>query len=127
VAPLRLALWPAARAVHRAVGEAANPTDRTVIELQQARRRDQHRRDRETDAERRRQERDRAREEKQARATTARQAELRVRDEKLAADREQKDARRAERTRDWARRDRMKWRAGLVQRLKRHVGWGPPA
>ena len=57
-APLRVALWPVARAVHRAVGEAANPADRTVIELQQARRRDQHRRDREADTERRQQERE---------------------------------------------------------------------
>jgi hypothetical protein len=126
-APLRVALWPVARAVHRAVGEAANPTDRTVIELQQARRRDQHRRDKEADTERRQLERDQAREEKQARATAARQAELRVREEKILADRQQKDARRAEKARDRARRERLKWRAGIVQRLKRHVGWGPPA
>jgi hypothetical protein len=78
------ACGPSARAVHRAVGEAANPTDRTVIELQQARRRDQHRRDTEADTERRQQERDSAREDKQARAAAVRQAELRVREEKLA-------------------------------------------
>jgi hypothetical protein len=126
-APLRLALWPVARAVHRAVGEAVNPADRTVIELQQARRRDQHRRDQEADAQRRQQERDRVREEKQERAVAARQAELRAREEKLLADRQHKEARRAERARDRARRERTRWRAGLVQRLKRSVGWGPPA
>ena len=59
--------------------------------------------------------------------TAARQAELRVREEKILADRQQKDARRAEKARDRARRERLKWRAGIVQRLKRHVGWGPPA
>jgi hypothetical protein len=117
-------VWPMAVLTHRSMGRSQNPADRTTVELQQARRRDERRREKEEGERRRQLARESERQAKQARADEARQAELRERDERLAADRRQKDARRSERERERGRRQRAKWRAAILDRIKRRVGWG---
>jgi hypothetical protein len=121
-APLRLLLWPVARAVHRAVGRAENPADRTVIELQQARRRDEHRRAREAEARHKQETRaavqaDRARQAEQARA-----AELRERQVRLDADASRKRELKAQREDEKRRHRRDKRRAAIVASIKRRLG-----
>jgi hypothetical protein len=124
-APLvRAVVWPIAMLTNRSMGRAANPTDRTTVELQQARRRDERRREKEAGERERQLARDTERRSKEARAEEARLAELRARDERIAADRQQKAANRAERERERSRRQRAKWRAAVLNRIKRSVGWG---
>jgi hypothetical protein len=121
-APLRLLLRPVARAVHRAVGEAQHPTDRTVIELQQARRRDEHRRAREADALRRHEARAAAQAERARQAEPARTAAAREREVRLKADAEQKRAVKAQRELDKRRHRRDKRRAAILTSIKRRLG-----
>ena len=122
-APLmRFALLPVAFAAHHAVGRASNPTDRTVVELQQARRRDQHRRDREAEEKRRRAGRETERREKIERAATARQAELNERQARIDADRHQKLRSKAEKESRKRRREWAKRRAAVVSLIKRRIG-----
>jgi hypothetical protein len=124
-APLvRGLVWPVAALTHRSMGRSQNPTDRTTVELQQARRRDERRREKEAAEQQRQQAREAERQLKQARADQARQAELRERDQRIASDRRQKDAHRIEKERERGRRQRAKWRAALLERIKRRVGWG---
>lgn len=121
-APLRLLLWPMARAVHRAVGQAENPTDRTVIELQQARRRDEHRKSREAEAQRKQDTRAAAQVERARQAERTRDAELRERQARLAADAERKRERKAQREDEKRRHRRDKRRAAIVASIKRRLG-----
>ena len=117
-------VWPIAALTHWSMGRNVNPSDRTTVELQQARRRDERRREKEAGEQQKLAAREAERQLKQARADQARQAELRERDERIAADRRQKDAHRAERERQRGRRERAKWRAAILDRIKRRVGWG---
>ncbi|HET9268368.1 MAG TPA: hypothetical protein VFO31_09395 [Vicinamibacterales bacterium] len=121
-APLRALLWPVARAVHRAVGEAANPTDRTVIELQQARRRDEHRRARETEARRKQEARSAAHAERERQAEEARQADMRERQARIAVEAARKQALKAQREQEKRRHRRDKRRAAIVASIKRRLG-----
>ena len=119
--PLRALLWPVARAVHDAVGRAT-PADRTVVELQQARRRDQHRRTREAEAQRKQSAREAAQLERTRQAEEARQAELRLREARLEADAEHKRTVKAQREQDKRRHRRDKRRAAIVASIKRRLG-----
>ena len=122
VAPLRLLLWPVASAVHRAVGRAENPADRTVIELQQARRREEHRRAREAEAQRKQETRAAMQAERARQAGQARAAELRERQARLAADAERKRELKAQREDEKRRHRRDKRRAAIVASIKRRLG-----
>ena len=119
---LRLLLRPVALATHAAVARIENPEDRTVVELQRARRRDDYRRER--DAERRRlaAERGVARREKIQRAEATRQAELRARRERIEASEREKRARKTERERQKQQRTRAKRRAAMLAQIKRRIG-----
>jgi hypothetical protein len=121
---VRGAVWPLALLTHRSMGKSQNPADRTTIELQQARRRDERRREKEAGERQRLLVRESERQAKQARADEARQVELRQREERIATDRRQKDAHRAARERERNRHQRAKWRAAILDRIKRRVGWG---
>jgi hypothetical protein len=121
---LRAVLWPVAALTHWSMGRSRNPTDRTTVELQQERRRDERRRHKQAAVQQRQLARETERQAKQARADEARRAELRQREERMAADRRQKDAHRAARERERGRRQRVKWRAAILDRIKRRVGWG---
>jgi hypothetical protein len=121
---VRGAVWPLALLTHRSMGKSQNPADRTTIELQQARRRDERRREKEAGERQRLLVRESERQAKQARADEARQVELRQREERIATDRRQKDAQRAARERERNRHQRAKWRAAILDRIKRRVGWG---
>jgi hypothetical protein len=121
-APLRLLLWPVARAVHRAVGQAENPTDRTVIELRQARRRDEHRRSREAAARRKQEARSAVQAERTRRAEEARETTLRERQARLDADAERKRTVKAQREQEKRRHRRDKRRAAILTSIKRRLG-----
>jgi len=123
-AAVRTLVWPLAALTHWSMGRSRNPADRTTVELQQARRRDERRREKEAGEQQRLLARETERRLKQTRADDARQAELRERETRIATDRRNKDALRAEKARDRSRRERAKWRAALLDRIKRRVGWG---
>ena len=122
VPPLRALLWPVARAVHRAVGRARNPADRTVIELQQARRRDEHRRAREAEELRKREARAATQAERARQAEETRAAALRERQARLDADAERKREVKARREDEKRRHRREKRRAAIVASIKRRLG-----
>jgi hypothetical protein len=121
---LRVALRPVAMAVRAAVARVEQPRDRTIAELHQVARRDQHRRDREEEHQRLSEARDVERAEKARRAELARHAELREREARLEADRAKKrhvkDAKQAAKR----QRGRAKRRAALVALVKRRLGVG---
>jgi hypothetical protein len=121
---VRLALRPVALAVGSAVARMEHPDNRTVAELQQAGRRDKHRRDREQEHRRLGDERDRQRQEKVRRAEMARESELREREARLDADRTRKGQLKA--AKETARRQhgRARRRAALVAFVKRRLGMG---
>ena len=96
---LRLLLRPLALVAHVSVARIENPDDRTVLELQRARRRDDYRRQRDAERQRRAVERDAARREKIQRVEAARQMELRARRERIEASEREKRARKTERVR----------------------------
>ena len=121
---MRVALGPIAGAVASAVARIDRPSDRTVAELQQAGRRDRHRRDREETHRRLSSERDTQRLEKARRAALAREAELRERSERLDADRVRKRELKAAREAAKRRRGRFRRRAALVALVKRRFGVG---
>jgi hypothetical protein len=121
-APLRLMLGPVARAVHRAVGQAENPTDRTVIELQQARRRDEHRRAREAEAQRKQEGRAAAQAARTREAGDAREAAARERQARLDADAERKRGLKAQREQEKHKHRRDKRRAAILASIKRRLG-----
>ena len=121
---VRALVWPVAALTHWSMGRTQNPTDRTTVELQQARRRDERRREKEAGAQQQQLAREAERQRKQARAGESRQAELRERDQRIAVDRRQKEALRAEKDRERTRRQWAKRRAALLDRIKRRVGWG---
>jgi len=121
-AALRLLLRPVARRVHDAVGRAENPTDRTVVELQQARRRDQHRRDREAEERRKKEAREAAQGERARAGEQARQAVLAERQARLDADARQKRDAKASREQEKRRHRREKRRAAIVATIKRRLG-----
>ena len=124
-APLaRAAMLPLGFAAHLAVTRTASPTDRTLVELQQARRKHQRQQQREAEEQRRAA----ARIEKARQAAAAREAEQRARRERLdAAQREKverKAAMRAAKERAKETRVRAKRRANTVAQLKRRIGIG---
>lgn len=122
-APLaRVLLWPVAYAVHRSVTRAEHPADRTSVELQQARRRDLHRREREAEEQRRNAEREAERLARIRRAEALRAAELAARQARIDADRRQKEELKAARAREKRRRERAKARAALLAQIKRRIG-----
>jgi CDP-glycerol glycerophosphotransferase (TagB/SpsB family) len=122
-APLvRLAVFPIALMAHRAVGRATNPADRTVVELQQARRRDQHRRDREAEEQRKQADKEAGRRERVRRAEAARHAELRAREERIDADQRQKREHLAAKQGEKRKRERAKRRAAIFSQIKRRLG-----
>jgi hypothetical protein len=124
VPAVRLALRPVALAVGSAVARTEHPDNRTVAELQQAGRRDQHRRDREDEHRRLGAERDRQRQEKVRRAELARASELRERELRLDADRAKKRELKAAKEAARRQHGRAKRRAGLVAFVKRRLGVG---
>jgi hypothetical protein len=122
-APLaQLALLPVAMATHAAVANATNPADRTFVELRQARRKEQHRREREAEEERRRARREAERLDKIQHARTVRDEELRRRQERLDASVREKRERTMVKVRRKRRHERMKRRAVLKQRIKQILG-----
>jgi len=121
---LRLALRPIAAAVSAAVARVEQPTDRTIAELHQAARRDQHRREREEEHRRLHEARERERAEKARRAELAREAELRAREARIEADRAKKREIKAASQAARRQRDRAKRRATLLAFVKRRLGVG---
>lgn len=120
--PLRLLLSPVAQAVHDAIARAEHPADRTSVELQQARRRDLVRREREAEEQRRVAEREAQRRERTQRAEAARQAELQARQARIDADHRQKHEKKAAREREKRRHARARLRAELLAQIKRRIG-----
>ncbi len=120
--PLRMLLLPLAWAVHHAVGRARNPADRTSIELQQARRRDHHRREREAADQRREAEREAERRDKARRAEVARTAALHARQARIDAGQRQKRELKAAKERGKRQRERAKLRASVLAQIKRRIG-----
>jgi len=121
---VRLALSPVARAVRARVSRVEQPTDRTIAELQQAGRRDQHRRDREEEHRRLNVERDAQRQEKIRRAAAARDTELRERDERIKADHAKKRESKVAKEAAKRRHERAKRRAAFVSMVKRRFRVG---
>ena len=119
---IRLAVYPFAAWAHAAVARTTTPTDRTVVELQQARRRDEHRRAREADEQRKKAERDERLREREHRAEAARQEELRVRQERIDADQRLKRERKSAKEAEKRRRERGKRRAAILAQIKRRLG-----
>jgi hypothetical protein len=121
---LRLALFPLALAVHSAIVGTAAPGDRTSVELQRARRKEEHRREREAEEQRLRAARDADRAEKAARAEAARQAALAAKQARLdASERHKRDVRTAK-AREKLQRERAKRRAAFKSLVKRRLGFG---
>jgi hypothetical protein len=120
---LRLLLRPLALAAHVTVARIENPDDRTVLELQRARRRDDYRRQRDAERQRQAVERETAHREKIERAETARQMEMRARRERIEASEREKRSRKAERVREKQQRSRAKRRAAMLAQIKRRLGW----
>jgi hypothetical protein len=120
----RAAMLPFGFAAHLAVTRTASPTDRTLVELQQARRKHQRQQQREAEEQRRAA----ARVEKARQAAAAREAEQRARRERLdTAQRdkvERKAAMRAAKERAKETRVRAKRRANTVAQIKRRIGLG---
>jgi hypothetical protein len=124
-APLaRAVLLPVAMAAHTLVGRATDPSDRTTVELQQARRRDEHRREREAREQRLKADRQAAQQERARQAEQARAAELRARQERIDADARRKRELKAARDADKRRRIRHKRQAALLTQLRRRLGLG---
>jgi hypothetical protein len=120
---LRLLLRPLALAAHVTVGRIENPGDRTVLELQRARRRDEYRRQRDAERQRRAVEREAAHREKIEQVEARRQMELRARRERIEASEREKRARKTERVREKQQRSRAKRRAAMLAQIKRRIGW----
>jgi len=110
---LRLMLRPAAVATRFVVAHMSDPKDRTVFELQRARRRDTYRHEREEE---------RAAEVR--RAETARQEAQRARRERIEALEREKHFLSATKARNKVRRQRGKRRAAVMRKIKRRLGLG---
>jgi hypothetical protein len=120
---LRLLLRPLALAAHVTVARIENPDDRTVLELQRTRRRDDYRRQRDAERQQRAVEREAARREKVERVEAARQMERRGRRERIEASEREKRTRKTERVREKQQRSRAKRRAAMLAQIKRRIGW----
>jgi flagellar biosynthesis GTPase FlhF len=120
---LRLLLRPVALATHATVARIENPEDRTVLELQRARRRDDYRRQRDAERQRQAVERENAHRQKIERVEAARQMEQRARRERIEASEREKRARKTDRVREKEQRSRAKRRAAMLAQIKRRLGW----
>ena len=120
---LRLLLRPLALAAHVTIARVENPADRTVHELQRARRREDYRRQRDAERQRRAEEREAAHQEKIERVGAARQVELQACRERIEASEREKRARKTERVREKEQRSRAKRRAAMLAQIKRRIGW----
>ena len=118
----RLALLPVAMATHAAVAASTSPTDRTFVELRQAWRKEQHRREREAKEQQRQAERDAQREEKLRRVEAARADEARRHQQLLETSAREKQSRKAVKMAEKRQRERLKRRAVLKQRIKEKLG-----
>jgi hypothetical protein len=121
---LRSALLPAALIVHSMVGRIEAPADRTSLELQRVRRKDEYRRQREAEQRRRSAEREAAHLEKVRQVEAARQAELRARQERIDVAAREKRGRKTARDRQKAQHQRAKRRAAFMTQIKRRMGLG---
>ena len=120
----RLLLRPAALAMHAIVTRVEDPADRMLIELQRLRRRNEYRRERETERQQRKAEREAARLEKVRLAEAARQEEQRARQERIEASEREKGALKAARERRKLQHQRVKRRAAMMGQIKRRLGLG---
>jgi hypothetical protein len=121
-AALRLLLRPLAFATHAAVARMT-PADRTLLELQRVRRKDEYRRERDAERQRRETERTAAHLEKVRRADAARQAERQARRVRIDASEREKQARKAAREGEKRQHSRAKRRAAMMAQIKRRLGW----
>ena len=121
---LRLALTPVAVAMRAVVARVDDPEDRTVMELQRARRRDAYRREREAERQQRLAEREAARLDKVRLAAEARQEEQRARQARIEASEREKSASKAARERRHLYHRRAKRRAAVMNQIKRRLGLG---
>ena len=121
---LRLMLFPAAAAMRAVVARAADPEDRTVLELQRARRRDAYRRERDVERQQRLAEREAARSDKVRLAADARQEELLARQARIAASEREKLTLKSARERRTVHHRRAKRRAAVISQIKRRLGLG---
>ena len=121
---LRLMLSPAAMAMRAVVARVDNPGDRTVLELQRARRRDAYRREREVERQQRLAERETARLDKVRLAAEARREELQARQARIEASEREKLALKAARERRTQHHRRAKRRAAVMSQIKRRLGLG---
>lgn len=120
----RLVLRPAAFALQAIVARIDAPADRTLIELQRLRQRNEYRRERETERQRRKAERDAARLEKVQLAEAAREAEQRARQERIEASEREKRDLKAARERHKLQHQRAKRRAARMSQIRRRLGLG---
>ena len=119
---LRLVLSPVAAVMRAVVARVEDPEDRTLLELQRARRRDAHRREREVERQQRLAEREAAHLDKARLAAEARQEELRVRQARIEASEREKLAAKAARERRNVLHRRAKRRTAVVSQIKRRLG-----
>ena len=120
---LRWMMRPVALATHAAVARIERPQDRTLVELQRVRRRDEYRRARDTERQRLAAERVAARQEKARVAEATRQVAFRERRERAEASEREKRARKTARENQKRQRARAKRRAAIVGLIKRRIGW----
>ncbi len=118
----RLALTPLSAAVRQAVARTDGPADRTFLELQRARRKQEHRAGREAEEQRLKTEREAARAARTRQAAAAREAEARERQAAIEAAERDKRQRKAAREREKRQHERAKRRAAFRATLRRRLG-----
>ena len=121
---LRLVLRPAAVAMRSMVARVERPADKTLLELQRARRRDSYRREREAERQQRQAEREAARADKARLAVETREEAQRVRDARIEASEREKLAGKAARERRNLQHRRAKRRAAVMGQIRRRLGLG---
>ncbi len=122
--PLRLMLSPVAVAMRAVVARIEDPEDRTMAELQRARRRDAYRREREVERQQRLAERETARLDKVRLAVAARQEALRAQEARIKVSEREKLASKTARERRNVHHRRAKRRAAVMSQIKRRLGLG---
>ena len=120
----RMGLRPVALATHALVARVTEPADRTLIELQRLRQRNEYRRERETERQQRQTEREAARLEKGRLSEAVRQEALQARQARIEASEHGKRALKAARERRMGQHQRAKRRAAVMRQIKRRLGFG---
>ena len=121
-AAARLGLAPVAVAVRTAVARTDRPTDRTSLELQRARRKQEHRVTRDAAEQRLKAEREAERRDRARQAAVARETEARTRQLAIERDERAKQQRKTLREREKRQHERAKRRAAFLANIRRRLG-----